>query len=221
MEALNYYTNEMITIPLDPDMTPQENAKKYFDKYSKLKRTYEALSELTTQVKEEIEHLESISTALDIALQEEDLVQIKEELTESGYIRRKGGSKKEKVTSKPFHYISSDGFHIYVGKNNYQNEELTFKFATGNDWWFHAKNMPGSHVIVKCDGVSELPDRTFEEAGRLAAYYSKGREQDKVEIDYIQKKHVKKPAGAKPGFVVYYTNYSLMIDSDISGITQL
>ena len=110
---------------------------------------------------------------------------------------------------------------MYVGKNNYQNDELTFKFATGNDWWFHAKNMPGSHVIVKCEGADELPDRTFEEAGRLAAYYSKGREQDKVEIDYIQKKHVKKPAGAKPGFVVYYTNYSLMIDSDISEIQQL
>lgn len=221
MEALNYYTNEMITIPLDPDLTPQENAKKYFDKYNKLKRTYEALAELTEQVKAEIEHLESISTALDIALQEEDLVQIKEELTENGYIRRKGGSKKEKVTSKPFHYISSDGFHMYVGKNNYQNDELTFKFATGNDWWFHAKNTPGSHVIVKTEGAEELPDRTFEEAGRLAAYYSKGREQDKVEIDYIQKKHVKKPAGAKPGFVVYYTNYSLMIDSDISGIQQV
>jgi len=221
MEALNYYTNEMVTIPLDPDLTPQENAKKYFDKYNKLKRTYEALAELTEQVKAEIEHLESISTALDIALQEEDLVQIKEELTESGYIRRKGGSKKEKVTSNPFHYISSDGFHMYVGKNNYQNDELTFKFATGNDWWFHAKNTPGSHVIVKTEGAEELPDRTFEEAGRLAAYYSKGREQDKVEIDYIQKKHVKKPAGAKPGFVVYYTNYSLMIDSDISGIEQV
>ena len=221
MEALNYYTNEMITIPLDPDLTPQENAKKYFDKYSKMKRTYEALAELTTQVKEEIQHLESISTALDIALQEEDLVQIKEELTESGYIRRKGGNKKEKITSKPFHYISSDGFHMYVGKNNYQNDELTFKFANGNDWWFHAKNTPGSHVIVKTDGADELPDRTFEEAGRLAAYYSKGRDQDKVEIDYIQKKHVKKPAGSKPGFVVYYTNYSLMIDSDISGIQQV
>ena len=221
MEALNYYTNEMITIPLDPDLSPQENAKKYFDKYNKLKRTFEALTELTSQVKEEIEHLESVAASLDIALQEEDLVQIKEELTENGYIRRKGGSKKEKVTSKPFHYISSDGFHIYVGKNNYQNDELTFKFANGNDWWFHAKNIPGSHVVVKCDGVDELPDRTFEEAGRLAAYYSKGREQDKVEIDYVQKKHVKKPAGAKPGFVVYYTNYSLMIDSDISEIQQI
>ena len=105
-----------------------------------------------------------------------------------------------------------------MGKNNYQNEELTFKFATGNDWWFHAKGMPGSHVVVKCGPDGEMPDSTFEEAARLAAYYSKGRGQDKVEIDYIQKKHVKKPAGANPGFVVYYTNYSMMIDSDISQI---
>lgn len=220
LEALNYYTNEMITIPLDPLLTASENAKKYFDKYSKLKRTYEALSQLTTQVKEEIDHLESIQAALDIALLEEDLAQIKEELIVSGYIHRKGGSKKIKFTSKPFHYISSDGFHIYVGKNNYQNDELTFKFATGNDWWFHAKGIPGSHVVVKSEGAS-LPDSTFEDAARLAAYYSKARSQDKVEIDYTEKKNVKKPSGGKPGFVVYYTNYSMMIDTDISGITQL
>lgn len=220
LEALNYYTDEMITIPLDSTLTPSENAKKYFDKYGKLKRTYEALSELTLAVKAEIEHLESISAALDIALQEEDLVQIKEELIESGYIRRKGGTKRVKITSRPFHYISSDGFHMYVGKNNYQNDELTFKFATGNDWWFHAKGTPGSHVIVKSEG-KELPDRTFEEAAKLAAYYSKGREQEKVEIDYLQKKNVKKPNGAKPGFVVYYTNYSMMIDSDISNLEQM
>ena len=220
MEALNYYTNEMVKIPLDDTLTPQENAQKYFDKYGKMKRTYEALSELTIQVKEEIDHLESILASLDIAMQEEDLVQIKEELIESGYIRRKGGTKKAKITSRPFHYISSDGFHMYVGKNNYQNDELTFKFANGGDWWFHAKKKAGSHVIVKTEG-QELPDRTFEEAARLAAYYSKGREQNKIEIDYIQKKHVKKPAGAKPGFVVYYTNYSMAIDADISGIEQL
>lgn len=220
LEALNYYTNENITIPLDSALTAAENAKKYFDKYNKLKRTYEALSHLTEEVKSEIDHLESILASLDIALREEDLAQIKEELTESGYIRRKGGNKKQKITSKPFHYISSDGFHIYVGKNNYQNDELTFKFATGNDWWFHAKKLPGSHVVVKLGNAAELPDRTFEEAARLAAYYSKGREQEKVEIDYIQKKHVKKPGGAKPGFVVYYTNFSMSIDSDISGIRQ-
>lgn len=221
MEALNYYTNEMIQIPLDDTIPVMENAKKYFDKYNKLKRTYEALSELTKEVKEEITHLESIQTALDIALKEEDLVEIKEELTQSGYIRRKGGAKRIKITSKPFHYLSSDGYDIYVGKNNFQNEELTFKFATGNDWWFHAKGIPGSHVIVKGKGEEELPDRVFEEAGKLAAYYSKNRGNDKVEIDYIQKKHVKKPAGGKPGFVVYYTNYSLVIDSNIEGLTLI
>lgn len=221
MEALNYYTGETVTIPLDPDMTPAENAKRYFDKYGKLKRTYEALSTLTEEVRSEIQHLESIATALDIALLEEDLVQIREELTASGYIHRRGGSKREKITSKPFHYVSSDGFHIYVGKNNYQNDELTFKFASGNDWWFHAKGMPGSHVVVKCQGNDTLPDRTFEEAAKLAAYYSKGRGQEKVEIDYIQKKHVKKPNGAKPGFVVYYTNFSMMMDDDISGLEQV
>ena len=166
-----------------------------------------------------MEHLESISTSLDIAQKEEDLVQIREELIESGYIRRKGPGrgKKVKITSVPFHYVSGDGYDIYVGKNNYQNEELTFKFATGGDWWFHAKKMAGSHVVVKSNN-EELPDRTFEEAGRLAGYYSSGRTAPKVEIDYIQKKHVKKPNGSKPGFVVYYTNYSLIIEPDITGI---
>lgn len=220
MEALNYYDNQMITIPLDPMLSAGENAKKYFDKYQKLKRTYEALTTLTKETREEIEHLSSISTSLDIALKEEDLVQIKEELIESGYIRRKGSAKRERITSKPFHYMSSDGYHIYVGKNNYQNEDLTFRIATGNDWWFHAKGIPGSHVVVKSNG-DELPDRVFEEAGRLAAHYSQARGQEKVEIDYTQKKNVKKPNGSKPGFVVYYTNYSLVIDSDIDGLQQI
>lgn len=220
LEALNYYTNEMITIPLDSTKTPQENALKYFEKYNKQKRTFEALTSLIEETRDDISYLESVSNALDIALSEDDLTQIKEELIESGYIRRKFTKKKVKITSKPFHYLSSDGYHIYVGKNNLQNEELTFHFASGNDWWFHAKGIPGSHVIVKTNG-EELPDRTFEEAGKLAAYYSKNRGSEKIEIDYIEKKHVKKPKGGKPGFVVYYTNYSLMIDSDISEIKQL
>lgn len=220
LEALNYYTNEMIKIPLDPTLDAKENAQKYFDKYNKLKRTYEALTELIQETKTEIEHLESISTSLDIALSEDDLLQIKEELMEYGYIKRKRTDKKTKIKSKPFHYRSSDGYDIYVGKNNYQNDELTFKFATGNDWWFHAKGMAGSHVIVKSNN-EELPDRVFEEAGKLAGYYSKGRDSDKIEIDYLQKKNVKKPNGSAPGFVVYYTNYSLTIHPDISGLTLL
>ncbi len=216
----NYYTGEEITIPLDPELSAIDNAKKYYEKYGKLKRTYEALSTLTVQVKEEIDHLESVSNALDIARKEEDLAQIKEELITAGYIRRKGSSKKQRFVSKPFHYISSDGFHMYVGKNNLQNEELTFRFAEGSDWWFHAKSVPGSHVIVKSEG-RQLPDRVYEEAGRLAAYYSKGRDQEKVEIDYTLKRNVKKPSGSKPGFVVYYTNYSLFIDPDISSLTEV
>lgn len=223
-QALNYYTNEEITIPLDPTLTPSENSKKYFDKYGKLKRTEEALTEQITDTQNEIEHLESISNALDIALAESDLAQIKEELTEYGYIKKHYSGKKgakAQSKSKPFHYISSDGYDIYVGKNNFQNDELTFKFATGNDWWFHAKKMAGSHVVVKNNKEGEMPDRVFEEAGKLAAYYSKGRTAPKVEIDYIQKKHVKKPAAAKPGFVVYYTNYSLMAEPDITGLKEI
>lgn len=216
--AEDYYNeNQEIRIPLDPDLTPNENAQKYFDRYNKLKRTFEAVTGLLKETKTEIQHLESVSTSLDIALQEEDLAQIKEELTQAGYIRRKYTSgKKARITSKPFHYVSTDGFHIYVGKNNFQNEELTFKFAVGNDWWFHAKGIPGSHVIVKSEG-KELPDRVFEEAGQLAAYYSKGRDADKVEIDYIERKHVKKPSGTKPGFVVYHTNYSLIAAPKLPG----
>ncbi len=212
LRCLNYYTNEDIRIPLDPQLTARENSQKFFDKYNKLKRTFEAMTQQTGETKKEIDHLESIATSLEIALKEDDLVQIKEELMEYGYIKRRhAGDKKPKITSRPFHYLSSDGFHIYVGKNNYQNEELTFKFASGNDWWFHAKGIPGSHVIVKSEG-RELPDRVFEEAGALAAYYSKGRNNDKVEIDYIQKKHIRKVAGAAPGFVIYHTNYSLVAE---------
>lgn len=218
--VVNYYDNKELTIPLNPELTVMENAKKYFDRYGKLKRTFEALSSLSQETKSELDYLESVLVALKLAKTEDDLNQIREELSESGYIRKKSNGKKVRLTSKPLHYISSDGYHMYVGKNNYQNDELTFQIAEGGDWWFHAKGMPGSHVIVKCKGA-ELPDRTFEEAARLAAYYSKGSEQNKVEIDYIQKKHVKKPNGAKPGFVVYYTNYSMAINPDISGITEV
>lgn len=219
LEAFNYYTNEMIQIPLDPMLSPQENAKKYFDKYNKQKRTYEALSSLIQETSDDIRYLESVRTALDIARSEEDLAEIKEELIAAGYMKRKFTKKKQRIKNKPLHYISSDGYDMYVGKNNFQNEELTFHFANGNDWWFHAKQAPGSHVIVKTKG-EELPDSTFEEAGRLAAYYSSMRNADKIEIDYVEKKHVKKPSGGKPGFVVYYTNYSLIIDSDISEIKE-
>ncbi len=218
--AFNYYTNEEITIPLDETLTASENAVKYFNRYNKLKRTFEADSKLVLETRDEIMHLESISNALDIATCDDDLSQLKEELIMSGYIHKHTPSgKKTKIANKPLHYISSDGFDIYVGKNNFQNDELTFKFANGNDLWFHAKNMAGSHVILRTEG-KEIPDRTYEEAAALAAYYSKGQSQEKVEVDYVVKKEVKKPAAAKPGFVVYYTNYSMVASTDISHIRQ-
>ncbi len=217
-EVENYYDNNaLIKIPLDETLSALDNSKKYFEKYGKLKRTSEALESLIIETKSQIDHLESIQNALEIATSSDDLVQIKEELMEYGFIKKNRGAKKEKTKSKPFHYRSASGYDIYVGKNNYQNDELSFKVATGNDWWFHAKGMPGSHVIVKANN-EELPDSVFEEAGRLAGFYSKGRENEKVEIDYLQKKNLKKPSGAAPGFVVYYTNYSLVIEPDITGI---
>lgn len=228
MQALNYYTNEEITIPLDETITAMENAKKYFEKYNKLKRTHEALSVFIKETKEALDYMESVRLSLDLALTEDDLNAIKEELIESGYLRRhidkntKKKPQKIKLKHTPFHYLSSDGYHLYVGKNNLQNDELTFQFATGGDWWFHAKGIPGSHVILKSQSMDvEIPDRAYEEAAALAAYYSKGRDNDKVEIDYIEKKHVKKPAGGKPGFVVYYTNYSMMATPDISALKLL
>ena len=238
----NYYTGEKIRVPLDPMLTPMQNAKKYFDRYTKLKRTNEALTALTTEVKSEIDHLESIRTSLDLATNEGDLSQIRQELEDSGLVRRHGGSAKRKPgfdksggrqdsskkgrartpASKPLHYISSDGYDIYVGKNNTQNDELTFRFADPDDIWMHANDMPGSHVILRSGGrrMDEIPDRAFEEAASLAAWYSAGREQGKVEIDYLLRRNVKKPGGARPGFVVYYTNYSILARADITGLQE-
>lgn len=216
----DYNTGKDVTITLDPTLTPAQNAKKYFDKYTKLKRTAEALEEQMKETKEAIDQLESIQTSLEIAQQEADLAQIRQELADSGYIKAHNTGKngrREKITSKPFHYLSSDGFDIYVGKNNIQNDELTFKMANGGDWWFHAKKIPGSHVVLLTGG-KEVPDRAFEEAAALAAFYSKGKNQEKVEIDYVMRKEVKKPGGAKPGFVVYYTNYSMAISPDITAL---
>ena len=222
MEADNYYTGEKLTIPLDPTISVMDNGKKYFQKYNKLKRTYEALSTLTLETRAELMHLKSIQASLEMALLESDLVDIKEELVQYGYMKRHTkGKKVRSIKSKPLHYISSDGFHMYVGKNNFQNDELTFKVANAGDWWFHANDIPGSHVIVKKEQAQELPDTTFEEAARLAAYYSSGRTDSKVEIDYTTRGNLKKPKGAKPGFVIYHTNYSIIAVPDITGIKQV
>lgn len=207
----NFYDdNKEITIPLDKNESAKENAKKYYDKYAKLSRTTKALSEEIVNTKNDIEHLLSIQTALDVSSDDESLSQIRQELVDFGYIKKHSSRKQKKSTSHPYHYISTDGYDIYVGKNNYQNEELTFKVATGNDWWFHAKGIPGSHVILKSNNEEDLPDRVYEEAAALAAFYSKAKDSEKVEVDYIQKKNIKKVAGAAPGFVIYHSNWSMV-----------
>ena len=220
-ETINYYTGELVTIPLDPTMSATDNAKRYFEKYNTLKRTYEAVTVQIKETSDDIEHLESIQNALDIAADEADLSQIADELRSCGYIKKRASKKQSRQSkAKPMHFISSDGFDIYVGKNNFQNDELTFSAPMNRDWWFHSKGIPGSHVVVRSD-KKELPDRTYEEAARLAAYFSKGRTGSKVEIDYTLRKNIKKPNKSKPGFVVYYTNYSMMASPDITGIKKI
>lgn len=231
LEATDYNTGENIKIPLDTDIPVMANAKKYFDRYSKLKRTFDAVTVQLEEAKSELTHLDSIKASLSIAEKEEDLAEIRNELISYNYIKKHSSKKGEKIAkqakSEPLHFISSDGFDIYVGKNNYQNDLLTFKTASASDWWFHAKKCAGSHVILISAG-KEIPDRAFEEAGKLAVHYSAANTSSslqgngiKHEVDYVMKKEVKKPNGAKPGFVVYYTNYSLIADSDISGLKQV
>lgn len=220
LDVINYYTGEPLSIPLDATLTAMENAQKYFDKYGKLKRTQEALSSYIVETENEIRHLESILSNLELAENDADLSAIKDELAEYGFIKKHASAKKKAKTekSKPLHFVDNHGFHIYVGKNNYQNDYLTFQFATGNDWWFHAKGVPGSHVIVKTEG-RDLPDETFETAASLAAYYSGIRDSDKAEIDYLQKKNVKKPNAAALGFVIYYTNFSMVAVPSLNHVT--
>lgn len=225
IECQNYYDEgRTIRIPLDKDLTAQENAKKYFERYNKLKRTREAVSTQLKECKNTLYHLESINSSLMLCESEADLNELRREMAEAGYIRSHLGGKRERreeKKSKPLHFVSSDGIDIYVGRNNYQNEELDFKLADANDWWFHAKNIPGSHVIAKT-GNAELPDKTCLEAASLAAYYSNaGRSADsnaRIEVDYVKKKELKRVPGASPGFVIYHTNYSIMIEpkADIS-----
>lgn len=218
----NYYDNTEVTIPLDEMLSPIENANRYFNKYNKMKRTYDASLKLVKESKETLDHLLLLQNSIEIAGSEADIAEIREEMVLAGFLKdkkgKKDGGKQEK--SKPLHFISSDGFHMYVGKNNLQNDRLTFKTAGPKDIWFHAKEMPGSHVIVKLDGAEDVPDNTYEEAARLAAYYSTGKTSPKVEIDYTRRINLRKPPEANPGYVIYHTNYSMVALPDIAGIEK-
>lgn len=224
-KTIDYYEADMpeIEIAIDPAKTPAENAQKYFSKYNKAKRTLAALEIQEKQNEEELVYLESVLNALDNAKDDADLSEIRTELAESGFIRRqvqKKGAQKPKK-SKPLHYVSSDGYDIFVGKSNLQNDELTLRMAEPTDIWMHTKDIPGSHVIIRTNGQSELPEATMEEAANLAAFYSKAKNSSMVPVDYTQRKNIKKPNGAKPGMVIYLTNRTIYITPDENRVNQM
>ena len=219
----DYNTGNDVKVPVRPDLSAYENARRYFERYNKLKRTRSSVTQLIQESGENIEFLETVLTELELAENEADLKEIRKELEMAGFIKAKRASGKKKERSQvstPLMFRSGAGLTIYVGKNNIQNDEITFRIASPEDWWFHAKQMPGSHVIIKGEG-REIPDSAFEEAARLAAHFSKGRDAKKVEVDYVQRKHIKKPNSAKPGFVIYHTNYSMTAGTDITGIERI
>ena len=223
--TVNFYDTELkeIEIAIDPTKTPAENAQKYFSKYNKAKRTLAALAIQKKQNEEELAYLESILNALEAAKEEADLDEIRMELAEQGYMKRKTAKKNKSQKSKktkPLHYISSDGFDIYVGKSNIQNDELTLHTAQSNDIWLHTKDIAGSHVIIKTNGI-DVPDSTLLEAANISAYFSKGKNSSHVPVDYTLKKYVKKPNGAKPGMVIYERNKTIYITPDEKNIKKL
>ena len=212
----NYYNGQEEHIPLEESLSPIENAKKYFDKYDKAKRTERNLSTQVKESKNTLEHLQSIVNSLATAENAEDLDDIRREMGEYGYMKpisQKKKKERKEDKSSPRIFRSSDGYLLYVGKNNYQNEIVSFQIAEGKDFWFHVKGSAGSHVIAKTEGKSleELPDRLFEEAAELAAYFSSEKESAKVEVDYTERKNLKKVVGGAPGFVIYHQNYSILV----------
>lgn len=223
VELPNYYSEnqELVAIELDSNKTPSENAQKYYKAYNKAKRTFEALKDQIKSNDEELAYLESVLTSVNNCTDEQDVKEIRRELREEGYVKKvKNQKDKSKKHSVPLHFISQDGFDIYVGKNNIQNDELTLKFARPRDIWMHTKNIPGSHVIIVANGQT-IPDTTLNEGAMLSAFYSKAKNSSKVPVDYTEKKNVKKPNGSKPGFVIYETNKTAYITTSEEEIKKI
>ena len=212
---LNYYEPEetYVNIELDENLTPQENAQRYFRKYSKAKAAHAYAAEQLKIAKRELDYLENVLFNLEEANSPEEVEDIREELRSQGYIRKTNRQSKSPQKSSPHSFTSSEGYQIWVGRNNVQNDELTLRFAKPDDLWLHAKNIPGSHVIVRVPGP--IPEKTLVEAASLAAWFSKARNSSKVQIDYTRAKYVRKPSGAKPGMVVY-VNYKTVIVEPIN-----
>ena len=225
VEVDNFYDENYskITIALKKNLTPSENAQKYFKKYNKLKTAKIELAAQITLCNEEIEYLENIMLGIENCENLEELADIKDELIRLGYAKAPFRYKAKKdidLTTKPNQFTSSDGFTIFVGKNNKQNDYLTLRIADPEDLWMHTKNIPGSHVIVKCAG-KKVPDSTLLEGAMLAAYFSKARMSSQVPVDYTMKKHVKKPSGSKPGMVIYETNSTIYVTPNEELVVKL
>lgn len=206
----NYYENNAsIEIKLDPALSPARNAQKYFTRYKKLRDSIKHVNEQIKIARVNLRYFDSIQTAIDNA-DPQDIDQINDELINQGYIRKqKKNKRRKKVTEKNLNEFKlSSGKHVLVGKNNYQNDWLTLKKANKTDYWFHVKNMPGSHVILR-DG--HPTDQDIKEAAEIAAFFSKGKNSAHVQVDYVQDKRVKKPNGAKPGFVIYTGQNSIEV----------
>ena len=214
----NYYTNQPITIALDKALTPNQNAQRYFKRYQKLKEAVKYLTDLIEETKATILYLESVETVLNQAGLEE-IAEIREELIQTGFIRRRQREKIQK-RKKPEQYLASDGKTIiYVGRNNLQNEELTFKMARKEELWFHAKDIPGSHVVIS--GNLDPSDEVKTDAAELAAYFSQGRLSNLVQADMIEVKKLNKPTGGKPGFVTYTGQKTLRVTPDPEKIASM
>lgn len=214
----NYYTNQPITIALDKALTPSQNAQRYFKRYQKLKEAVKHLTSLIQETKETISYLETVETALAQASLSE-VAEIREELIQTGFIKRRNREKIHK-RKKPEKYLASDGKTIIlVGRNNLQNEELTFKLAKKDELWFHAKDIPGSHVVIT--GNLNPSDEVKTDAAELAAYFSKGRLSNLVQVDMIETKKLNKPTGGKPGFVTYTGQKTLRVTPEEEKIKSM
>lgn len=210
IEVQNYYeeSSPLVKITLDPTLTPSQNAQRYYKRYNKAKTAETEAAKQIEGARADLEYLESTLAAVETADNDSDLNAIRQELISEGYISRRQNVKKQKqAAAKPMHFVSSDGFDIYVGKNNTQNDYLTLKFANSSDIWFHTKKIHGSHTVIKLGIDKEVPPSTIREAAEIAAYYSKARSSSQVPVDYTAIKNVKKPSGAKPGMVIY-DNYN-------------
>lgn len=210
----------LLTIEIDPTLSLLENSQQYYAKYNKLKRAQKSLTLQVSQTKQEIDYLTSIEIALDNAANSSDVLDVRNELIVAGYVKQSKKQRPAAKQSRPLKLFSTEGLEILIGKNNYQNDEITFKLSQLDDIWLHIKDFPGSHVLIR-SGQMPLPENTLYLAAQFAAYFSKGRNSTKVPVDYTKRRNVKKPSGAKPGFVTYTAQKTLYVTPDHEFIEKM